>query len=109
MATHSCILPRKFHGWRNLVGYSPWSHKESDTTERLHFTCGWHSQICILNTSKGHLRVHEGLEELLHIQVRRGGPEEVPLVQGKEQLLHFAGAAMNRYPMIKVRETQVKW
>ena len=23
------------HGQRNLVGQSPWSHKESDTTERL--------------------------------------------------------------------------
>ena len=22
----------------NLIGYSPWGHKESDTTERLHFT-----------------------------------------------------------------------
>ena len=21
-----------------MVGYSPWGHKESDTTERLHFT-----------------------------------------------------------------------
>ena len=31
------LLPRKFHGWRSLVGYSPWSHKESDTTEQLHF------------------------------------------------------------------------
>ena len=30
-------LPGKFHGWRNLIGYSPWGHKESDTTERLHF------------------------------------------------------------------------
>ena len=30
------LLPRKSHGWRSLVGYSPWSHKESDTTERLH-------------------------------------------------------------------------
>ena len=29
------------------------------------------------------------------------------LVQGKEQQLHFAGAAMKRYPMFKVRETQV--
>ena len=27
------LLPRKFHGWRRLVGYSPWGHKESDTTE----------------------------------------------------------------------------
>ena len=31
------LLLGKFHGWRNLVGYSPWGHKESDTTERLHF------------------------------------------------------------------------
>ena len=26
----------KSHGWRSLVGYSPWGYKESDTTERLH-------------------------------------------------------------------------
>ena len=26
-------------------------------------------------------------------KVRRGGCEEIPLVQGKEQRLHFAGAA----------------
>ena len=26
--------PGKFHGWRSLVGYSPWGRKES---ERLHF------------------------------------------------------------------------
>ena len=32
------LLPRKFHGWRSLVGYSPWGRKESDTTEWLHFT-----------------------------------------------------------------------
>ena len=25
------------NGRRSLVGYSPWGHKESDTTERLHF------------------------------------------------------------------------
>ena len=33
MATHSSILAWKFHGQRNLVGYSPWDRKESDTTE----------------------------------------------------------------------------
>ena len=32
------LLPGKFHGWRSLVGYSPWDHKESDTTERLNWT-----------------------------------------------------------------------
>ena len=29
------FLPGESHGQRSLVGYSPWSHKESDTTERL--------------------------------------------------------------------------
>ena len=28
------FLPGKSRGWRNLVGYSPWGRKESDTTER---------------------------------------------------------------------------
>ena len=31
------LLPGKSHGWRSLVGCSPWGHSESDTTERLHF------------------------------------------------------------------------
>ena len=51
----------------------------------------------------------ESLEELFHVQGRRDGGEEIPLVQGKEQRLHFAGAAMKRYPTSKVRETQVRW
>ena len=42
-------------------------------------------------------------------KVRRGGSEEIPLVQGKEQWLRFAGAAMKRYPRSKVRETHVRW
>ena len=29
------LLPGKSHGQRSLVGYSPWSHKEQDTTERI--------------------------------------------------------------------------
>ena len=35
--------------------------------------------------------------------VRRGGGEEIPIVPGKEQQLHFAGAAVKRYPTSKVR------
>ena len=38
------------------------------------------------------------------LKVRRGGREEVPLIQGKEQRLRFAGAVMKRYPTSKVRE-----
>ena len=41
-------------------------------------------------------------------KVRRGSCEEIPLVQGKEQRLRFAGAAVKRYPTPKVRETQVR-
>ena len=31
------LLPGKSHGWRSLVGCSPWGLYESDTTQRLHF------------------------------------------------------------------------
>ena len=30
------LLLGKSHGWRSVVGYSPWGGKESNTTERLH-------------------------------------------------------------------------
>ena len=42
-------------------------------------------------------------------KVRRGNCEEIPLVQGKEQWLHFAEAAVKTYHTSKVRETQVRW
>ena len=39
-------------------------------------------------------------------KVRRGGGEEIPLIQGKEQRLRFTGAAVKRYPTSKVGETK---
>ena len=36
------FLPGEFHRQRNLAGYSPWGHTESDTTERLIL---WHTSI----------------------------------------------------------------
>ena len=42
-------------------------------------------------------------------KVSRGGREEIPLIQGKEQWLCFAGASVKRYPTSKVREAQVRW
>ena len=36
MATTPVFLPGKSHGQRSLEDYSPWDHKELDTTERLH-------------------------------------------------------------------------
>ena len=43
------------------------------------------------------------------LKVSKGGGEEIPLVQGKEQWLRFARAAVKRCPTPKVRESQVKW
>ena len=36
-ATHSSTLAWKIPRTEEPVGYSPWGHKESGTTERLHF------------------------------------------------------------------------
>ena len=33
--TPPVFLPGESHGQRSLVGYSPWGHKELDTTEQL--------------------------------------------------------------------------
>ena len=32
------FLPREFHGWRSLGSYTPWGHKELDTTEHPNFS-----------------------------------------------------------------------
>ena len=37
MATHSSTHAWEIPWMGSLVGYSPWGHEESDTTERLHF------------------------------------------------------------------------
>ena len=42
------------------------------------------------------------------MKVRNSGGKEIPLVQGKEQRLCFAGAAVKRYPAPNVRETLVR-
>ena len=44
MATDSSIpaLEKRFPSQRGLVGYSPWGHKESDTTEQLNMMWQWH-------------------------------------------------------------------
>ena len=51
----------------------------------------------------------EALEELSHVEGQEGWRLTDTLVQGKEQRLCFAGAALKRYPRPKVRETQVRW
>ena len=57
------LLPGKSHGQRSLVGYSLWGHKESDTTERLHFHFHFQSKDYYPG-GKGHQwREHRGMGE----------------------------------------------
>ena len=46
---YSCL--ENPHGQRSLVDYSPWGHKESDTTERLNtYSTGFHYKYLLYNT-----------------------------------------------------------
>ena len=58
--------PRKFHGWRSLVGYSPWGLKESDRTEWLHF----HFHFPLTHTSASGPTHNSRLKPLLSSQAR---------------------------------------
>ena len=55
------------------------------------------------------VQVQEGLEEPSHVEGQEGRWEEIPLIQGKEQQLCFAGTALKRYPTPKVRKIQERW
>ena len=46
---YSCL--EKFHGWRSLVGCSPWGCEELHTTERLHF----HFSLSCMGEGDGNL------------------------------------------------------
>ena len=64
-------------------------------------------QVSVINDLKGGIINYlsrRAKRSFSTFKVRRGN-----LVQGKEQQLYFAGAAVKRYPMLKVRETQVRW
>ena len=58
------LLPGKSHGWRSLVGCSPWGLEESDMTERLHF----HFSLSCIGEGNGNLSGRES-----SCQCMRGG------------------------------------
>ena len=63
------------------------------------------------NPTSKELRLHgsrRAKRSFSMFKVRTGGREEIPPLQGKEQRLCFAGAAIKRDPTSKVRETQVR-
>ena len=65
------------------MGYSPWGHKESDTTERLHFTFTFPCKQALRGSG---LRVTER-------EVNSGSGKEGRGTQGKGQGRGLVGAA----------------
>ena len=65
------LLRGKSHGWRSLVGYSPWARKELYMTENTYFhlfilvTVGLHPQVCKLYMKAG---IFFLIYSLLHFQ-----------------------------------------
>ena len=43
MQSTPVLLPGKFHGWRSLMGCSPWGREESDTLSDFTFTFHFHA------------------------------------------------------------------
>ena len=48
-------LPGKSHGQRSLVDYSPWDHKQLDTTEWLHYSFLCCAKVFKFNSGPTHL------------------------------------------------------
>ena len=69
--------------------------------------CSSIAQPLLLTLDEGYL-LTAALPDLERGIAPLGPPAPELMVQGKEQQLCFAGAAMKRYPTPKVRETQVR-
>ena len=95
----------------------------------ISFRMDWLDSLAVQVTHKGLLQQHSSKASVLRhsaflivqlewwaaerrypiSKVSSSGHEEIPHIQGKEQQLHFAGAAVKRYPISKVRENPVRW
>ena len=80
------LLPGKSHGWRSLVGCSPWGREEWDTTERLHF----HFSLSCIGEGNGNPLQCSGLEN-----PRDGGAHGV--TQSRTRLKWLSSSRMEVY------------
>lgn len=74
MAPHSSILPRRFHGQRNLADYSSWGHTELNLTEQLSTSTAWawkgnYASVCFPFSIPGLKVVGESISPALHLQL----------------------------------------
>ena len=61
------FLPGKFHGQRNLMGYSPWARKESDNeySGLISFRIDWLDLLAVQGTRKSLLQHHSSYASIL--------------------------------------------
>ena len=85
------LLPGKSHGWRSLVGCSPWGREESDTTEWLHF----HFPLSCIAEGNGNPLQCSCLEN-----PRDGGAWWVPIygvAQSRTRLKQLSSSSSKKY------------
>ena len=77
-------LPGESHGPRSLVSYSPWSHKQLDTTEQL-----THSIVTTVLLNNRRASVKEGSDRIIHIPITFSHIHSSPLlVKGRKKIQH---------------------
>ena len=85
------VIPCPGQSWQ-LGGATPRPHAPMPEARGS----GWEDQPDVQGAVAA--RAQEGLEELSHVEGQEGRGEEIPLVQGKEQRLRFAGVAVRDTP-----------
>ena len=73
-------MPGKSHGPRSLVGYNPWGRKESDMTERLHFTSLLFLVLLVVKNSPANARDIRDTGAIPRLGRSPGGGHSSPLL-----------------------------
>ena len=55
-------MPGEFHAQRSLAGYSPWGHRESDTTEQLNYNTVSTREVSVVNTRVSLFSIAAGMK-----------------------------------------------
>ena len=56
------FLPGEFHGQRCLAGYSPWGHKELDTTGQLTLSLSGNQDLTVMHGNQNKKKTHTKLK-----------------------------------------------
>ncbi|KAI4549284.1 hypothetical protein MG293_001614 [Ovis ammon polii] len=92
---------RKWHLFQNLkTELASWQKKSTYPLMHKNRDLIRHRLYWNTESDRGSIRKKAERSHSM-FKVRRGGSKEIPLIQGKDQQLRFAGAAVKRYPTSK--------